>query len=138
MSGEALMPNDRRFRAWLAAIAAAATAPVAGALIFSAPAESYGDNVGEVIVTMVVVWIVGSILAVPHLMLAMPVYTALRRRGGVNWFTAGLIGALIGAVPLPLVVLLGWGELREALIGLCAVSGLVGGLAFRAALGRTA
>jgi hypothetical protein len=80
-------------------------------------------------------WLVGWILACLHLMLAMPLYQLLRKLGWVNWGTAALSGAVIGILPIALLFQVsindGW-PLMELLGG----AGLVGGLTFRAVLGK--
>jgi ABC-type glycerol-3-phosphate transport system permease component len=72
-----------------------------------------------------------------HLLLAMPLYLLFRKLGWVNWGTAGLSGAAIGALPIPLLLLrtpMDSGGLP--LMSWLGRAGLIGGLVFRAVLGR--
>ena len=119
----------------------AGDAPVLWALVTGAPIfHSVGD-----VVAATGFWMIGSLFALPHLGLAAPLYFALRRRGWVNWGTAALSGFVIGAIPIPLLLsMLSWSQGMSishtldvaAMCGACGLCGLVGGLTFRAVLGK--
>jgi ABC-type tungstate transport system substrate-binding protein len=71
--------------------------------------------------------IVGVQIALLHAVLVgLPAYLLLSRRGRVRWWHAGLGGALIGGVPLGLFFISGGVE--SALV--LGLAGLVGGLVF--------
>lgn len=136
------MKRDAKTAGLVAALAAGA-APVLFVLVsmLGDPAVGGQLGLGDVVVATGYC-AMGSLLALFHVGLAAPLYLFLQQRGWVNWGTAALSGFLIGALPLPLLfVALGWSGgswLRYMidvmpLFGLC---GLVGGLTFRAVLGR--
>ena len=82
----------------------------------------------------------GVFLALPHMLIAVPVFLALRRRGLVNWGSASVAGIVIGLVPwIVLLVVTGSDLLASWSAWLIpAGGGLAGGLTFRAVLGRHA
>jgi hypothetical protein len=122
-------------RAWLAALAAtwaAAMAPmlvVVGYGVYLSGFDAAG--IPSFFGWSFVIWAI----AVLHLVLAFPLYLLLDRWGWVNWGTAALAGALIGALPLPLLFQF---PLEGSLVfaAFTGGAGLVGGLTFRAVLGK--
>lgn len=122
--------------AWLAAIGAAAAAP---AILAAALMLDDGPFDPDVIGPFIWVMLPAGLVALVHLALAIPLFRFMQRRGRVNWMTAALSGAVIGATPLTLILLMNGVDLTslEAWTpsAIFAGSGLAGGLAFRAVLG---
>ncbi|HSI18374.1 MAG: hypothetical protein ACAH11_07855 [Sphingomonas sp.] len=129
--------RERAELAGLAAVGAAGLTPGIGNLVWLLGRDHYLE--GGSIVASVMVTGMALAIAIPHLLLAVPLYRVLRRRGWVNWGTAALSGAAIGGLPLVLFTLIvgssTHGDMQFAILWF-ALSGLVGGLTFRAARGR--
>ncbi|MDF7774910.1 hypothetical protein P1X14_06615 [Sphingomonas sp. AOB5] len=123
---------DREFGAMLLASLAAAAVPALVFVLFIASIE--GFYLGAVGVALVI-FVFGWAIALLHLLLALPLYNFLRTRGATNWGISALAGAVIGGLPLTLIMRLtgfnptSFSELLYQAIP--AVAGLAGGLTFR-------
>lgn len=126
--------NGRRILvAGVAAIVAASGAGTFVALIVSG-----GFNL-----LLPVVFVIGLLVAARHfLLLGLPFSLLMIAHGRVRWWSMGLAGLLIGAVPIPLLT--AWGRRDLDTLALTnqapaalflGLAGLVGGLAFRASYG---
>ena len=114
-------PSGARFVA--ACFLTAAVAPVPAALTllsFVPPSAAPGTAFGTLVLGMPV--------ALAHLLLALPVYSLLRRRWRLDWWNSMFGGMLVGA--LPVAVLLP--EWEVIMVG--AACGAAGGLTFWAVL----
>lgn len=128
--------TDREFIAGFTAIVAGGMAlPVTGAAFAIADTDG-GPWLGP----LLGVAFFSCAFAAFHMLLALPLYRFMRKRGWVNWATATFAGGLVGLVPLILFLLAtGWRAAfwdAAPLLIVFGGSGLVGGLAFRVALGR--
>lgn len=127
---------ERVVKAFAAAVlVAGATPPLAMMLYGLGGAPLRPDYLPVLLVAFLFMAMFGWFVALLHMVIAFPLYEALRKRGAVNWFTSAALGAAVGAVPLPLLF---GREGSWNVIGACAGAGLVGGLVFRAVLGRQA
>ena len=131
--------SDRVPLAVFAAALAAATAPMVaalgyGAIVYGIDPIQIGNALGF--------WTFSLLVAVLHLFIAIPIYLLMRRTGWVNWGTSALGGFVIGTLPAMLLAVRGGdGILNGATIFFLAwlgLSGLTGGLTFRAVLGKPA
>lgn len=85
----------------------------------------------------------GSVVAAAHaFMIGLPAYLAFRKAGPLTYPIAALAGFVIGTVPVSVVVLMyseggrSGGFEKVAMSSVFGLYGAVGGLAFRAVLGR--
>jgi hypothetical protein len=123
--------EDEMLAAMSATLAASGAAVVTGAGYAITTGMFRVSDLFGILTAWFFIWIVACL----HLVLALPLYLLFRKLGWVNWATAGLAGAVIGAVPIPLLLQIpmdGGSELIAWLGG----AGLVGGITFRAVLGR--
>jgi len=122
------------FLAGLASILAAGLAGALGMLVW---ADAF-DPGGLLMVAMA-----GAIVALPHLLfLGLPIFAVAVTRGKLGWVLSGLAGFLVGGLPLPLLLVGGWGAAPRDAFLLWMLwlgsAGLAGGLAFRAVYGAGA
>ncbi len=119
---------------YAAAMLAAGCVPGVILLALSIAADSELDHILSM---LLFVCTLGWAVAAVHLLPALFLLKIVRRYGRMTWFSAAMGGAFAGGLPLSLTLLATGGNLLAGgtAVSLFALSGLVGGLAYRWAAG---